>query len=186
LITGNGEDGIQIIDYPELSDRRIRIERNLIARNAMAGIGCMSDAVTKEDYRAADIPEPIEVVNNTIAENEFGITGGDNLVAVNNVLVGNKQLAMKKVDGRSLAAHNLFWANGEDFDDASNLQREKTLNIDPRLDAQYRPKSDSPCVDAGIVRLELQSGAANIVVEAPYSGSGPDLGAFEADAAESE
>ena len=133
IITGNGEDGIQIIDYPEMSDRRIRIERNVIANNAMAGIGLMSDAMTNEDYRGADVPEPIEVVNNTIVGNEYGITGGDNLVAINNVIAGSKQLGMKKVDGQSVASHNLFWANGTDFDETSNVRDEHTLLVDPQL-----------------------------------------------------
>lgn len=134
VIVGNGEDGIQIIDYPGLSDRRIRIEGNLIAQNAMAGIGCMSDAVTKEDYRAADIPELIEVVGNTIAENEYGITGGDNLVASKNMIFRNRQLGLKRVDGQSTASHNLFWANGTDFDEASNVRLTPILAADPPLD----------------------------------------------------
>src|SRR5690606_12784787 len=40
-ITGNGEDGIQLIDYPSLTDRVFYIEHNLIQGNADAGIGLM-------------------------------------------------------------------------------------------------------------------------------------------------
>ena len=83
-ISGNGEDGIQIIDYPGISDRVIRIERNIIADNAMVGIGCMGDANTLENYEGSDIPERIEIVNNTICANRYGITGGDNLLVINN------------------------------------------------------------------------------------------------------
>jgi hypothetical protein len=180
IITGNGEDGIQIIDYPGMSDRRIRIERNLIANNAMAGIGCMSDAITKEDYRAADIPEPIEVVNNTIAANEFGVTGGDNLVAFNNVIVGNKQLGMKKVDGQSVASHNLFWANGTNFDELSNVRDEHTLLADPQLDKHYRPRAGSPCLGAGVVRLTAAAGPVEIDAPAD-SETAVDLGAYPRD-----
>ena len=177
VIIGNGEDGIQVIDYPGLSNRRIRIERNLIVKNAMAGIGLMSDAVTKEDYRGADIPERIEVVNNTIVENEYGICGGDNLVAINNVIVGSKQLGMKKVDGKSVASHNLFWANGTDFDDASNIRDEHTLKVDPQLDKDYRPRGGSPCIGRGIGRLTTPVGAVQIEARADNSAA-PDLGAF--------
>jgi hypothetical protein len=186
VITGNGEDGIQIIDYPGLSDRRIRIERNLIARNAMAGIGCMGDAVTKEDYRAADIPEPIEVINNTIAENEYGITGGDNLVVFNNVLVGNKRLAMKQVDGQSLASHNLFWANGTDFDDESHVRRESTLQVEPSLGPEFRPTAGSPCIDAGISRLVSSTGTLVKVQSYADVDAVPDVGAYDFDPAASE
>jgi Right handed beta helix region len=179
VITGNGEDGIQIIDYPGISDRRIRIERNVIARNAMAGIGCMGDAVTKEDYRAANIPEPIEIINNTIADNEYGVTGGDNLVAFNNVVVGNRQLGLKQVDGRSLASHNLFWANEANFDVASNVRDEHTLVVDPQLDSEYRPRVGSPCFGAGVSRLSTPGG--DVTASSSASAAvGCDLGAFSA------
>lgn len=177
IIAGNGEDGIQIIDYPGLSDRKIRIEGNVIARNAMSGIGLMSDGITVEDYRGADIPEPIEVVNNTIVENEYGITGGDNLVAVNNVIAWNKQLGLKNVDGRSLASHNLVWANGTDFDEA-NVRAEHIVLKDPQLDKDWRPAAGSPCINAGVAELEGPSVRIEIVREKVY-GSAPDIGAFE-------
>ena len=177
VITGNGEDGIQIIDYPGVSNRRIRIEGNVIAQNAMSGIGLMSDGVTKEDYRGADIPEPIEVVNNTIVENEYGITGGDNLLAVNNVIAGNKQLGLKNVDGKSLASHNVLWNNGTDFDEG-NVHAEHVVRKDPRLDANWRPQSDSPCIDAGVAELVVPAGRMEIS-RGVVNGTGPDLGAIE-------
>jgi len=176
VITGNAEDGIQIIDYPELSDRRVRIERNVIANNAMAGIGLMSDAISDEDYRAADVPEPIEIVNNTIVGNEYGITGGDNLVAFNNIISGSKQLGMKKVDGQSVASHNLFWANGTNFDENSNVRDEHTLLVDPQLDANYRPKSGSPCIGAGVVTLATPQGVIAVETSAAAANT-CDLGA---------
>ena len=112
-IIGNKEDGIQIIDYPDKSDRVIRIERNLIAETSMAAIGCMSDGNTRENLEAADTPERIHVINNTFFDNEYGVTGGDSLIAVNNVLADTTRSALKKVDGGSVTAHNLFWNNGD-------------------------------------------------------------------------
>ena len=44
------EDGIQLIDYPATSDYVYHIERNLLADNAMAGVGIMNDGETREDY----------------------------------------------------------------------------------------------------------------------------------------
>jgi hypothetical protein len=69
FIAGNGEDGVQVIDYPGESDRRIEVSGNVLYRNKMAGIGFMADANTVEDYSAAAIPEPIAIVGNTIAGN---------------------------------------------------------------------------------------------------------------------
>jgi hypothetical protein len=54
-ITGSGEDGIQLIDYADVSNRVVRIERNLIAGSAMVGLGLMDNGNTMEDLRAASI-----------------------------------------------------------------------------------------------------------------------------------
>jgi hypothetical protein len=183
VITGNLEDGIQIIDYPGMSNRRIRIEGNVIAGNAMAGIGCMSDATTEEDYRAADIPEPIEVVNNTIVGNEYGITGGDNLVAFNNVIAANKQLGMKQVDAQSVASHNLFWKNGTNFDAESNVRTEHTLEVDPQLDGNYRPAAGSPCVGQGVIEVPGPAGIVKVSLRGK-AGTASHLGALDVEAAE--
>jgi Right handed beta helix region len=177
IITGNAEDGIQIIGYPDATDRRIRIERNLIANNAMAGVGLMSEAVTKEDYRGAAIPEPIEIVNNTIVGNDFGITGGAQLVAINNIIAGSKQFGMMNAVGRSVASHNLFWENGIDFDGESNVLTEHTFQVDPKLGPDHRPMADSPCIGAGVARISTADGNVEIDPSSAFD-TKPDLGAF--------
>ena len=121
LIIGNGEDGIQLIDYPDRSDREFRIERNVIADSAMAGVGCMSGGNTGENYEAADIPERIVLVHNTFVGNKYGITGGDNMLVMNNIFVNTDEIAIKKVDGKSLVAHNLFWKSGVDVEGSKVL-----------------------------------------------------------------
>lgn len=75
-IHGNGEDGIQFIDYDGLSNRRYRVEGNRIQGNLMAGIGCMDNQDTNEDYRAASIPEPIVLVENNISGNGRDLSCG--------------------------------------------------------------------------------------------------------------
>jgi hypothetical protein len=177
LITGNGEDGIQIINYPRVTNRRILIERNLIAYNAMAGIGCMANGITKENYDGAGILEPVLVVNNTIADNEYGIVGGHNLAAFNNVLLGHRQAAMKNVRGHSVAGNNLFWNNATNALDC-NINPEELSNIDPVLDKEYRPQAASPCIDAGQEELEAQWGSYHLD-PGMIAGEAPDLGAFE-------
>ncbi|MGL4514259.1 MAG: right-handed parallel beta-helix repeat-containing protein [Lacipirellulaceae bacterium] len=69
VIAGNREDGVQVIDYPGVSDRRIEVLGNVLYRNKMAGIGFMADANTVEDYSAAEIPEPVVIRGNTFAGN---------------------------------------------------------------------------------------------------------------------
>ena len=169
IIIGNGEDGIQIIDYDGLSDRVLYIRNNIIADSNEVGIGCMDNGETNEDYRAASIPEPIYVINNTFYKNLYGITGGDNMVVKNNIFAEIGLTALKKVDGASSITHNAFWQNGTDFSDTSPGVG-NYLNINPLFtdaaDGDYHLQSQagrwdpnlndwvvdvntSPCIDAG-------------------------------------
>lgn len=177
-IRRNKEDGIQLIDYPGKSDRSFRIERNVIVDNAMAGIGCMSDGKTKEDYRGADLPEPILLTGNTIAGNVWGLAGGDNVLAANNIFLRNSRGGLLKVDGESLAAGNLFWENGTDFE-SSHVDVKQVVRGDPKLDAEWRPASGSPCIDAGLTKLRSPGGIVLDLAAGSWSGQAPDLGALE-------
>ena len=177
-ILGSGEDGIQIIDYPDRSNRIIRIEQNVIADTKKAAIGCMANGNTAENYEAADIPERIEVINNTLVNNHYGISGGNSLLALNNVIVGTKKIALKQVDGNSVLAFNLLW-NNEIDNEGSNIVMKSTISKDPKLASDYRLQINSPCIDAG---TSLYKQGDSILLEIPrtsYRGNAPDLGAFE-------
>ena len=177
-IIGSGEDGIQIIDYPDKSNRIIRIERNVIAQSKMAAIGCMANGNTAENYEAADIPERIEVINNTLVDNHYGITGGDSLLALNNILVGTKKIALKQVDGNSVLAFNLLWDNEVD-NDGSNTDKKSTISKNPGLDSYHRLRSKSPCIDAGTSLYRRGDSVLLKIPRTSYTGKAPDLGAFE-------
>lgn len=88
-ILGNREDGIQLIDYPEWSDLSYVIEANQILDNGQAGIGCMSDGVSREDYRAHPIPEPIRLADNVIQGNERTLTCGETVLRRNGIRLGS-------------------------------------------------------------------------------------------------
>ena len=178
IISGNGEDGIQLIDYPDISDRVIRIERNVIADNAMAAVGCMGNGNTKENYEGADIPESVYLINNTIVGNKYGVTGGDNVVALNNIFVNVRKSALKKVDGASIAAYNLFWENGIDIEH-SNVDEKSIFREPPLLDKDFKLKGGSPCIDAGIALFRRDMETLFQLPTRAYSGPAPDLGAFE-------
>ena len=180
VISGNEEDGIQLIDYAGLSDRFFLIEYNLFEANAMVGLGSMDNGDTVEDFRAASIPEPIHLFNNTFVGNPYGLTGGDNLIALNNVFVGSVNIAMKEMNGNSIAAYNLFWNNGTD-EYLSNVDFETTVQADSLLDADFHLQSGSPAIDTGTTFFVW---AGETVLDRPagaYNGSAPDLGAYESD-----
>lgn len=168
IIVNSGEDGIQLIDYPGFSDRVIYIENNIIMGSDMVAIGCMSNGNTTENYEAASIPEPVSIINNTLFNNNYGITGGDNMIVKNNIFANTTETALKQVDGQSAITYNLFWQNGTDFDGSSsgsgninaNPLFADSINADYHLLSQggrYDPNttnwvydtSTSPCIDAG-------------------------------------
>ena len=113
-LIGNGEDGIQLIDYPELSDRAFVIENNFVQGNVDVGLGIMDKGETTEDFRGASMPERVEVSNNTFDGNRYGITGGDNLTAVNNT-ISNSEVGLKNVDGQSTVTGTRFINNDVDY-----------------------------------------------------------------------
>ncbi len=177
-ISGNEEDGIQLIDYSGLSDRIIYIGNNLFINNSMAGLGCMSDGNTTEDYEGASIPERIYLFNNTFVGNDYGVTGGDNLVAVNNIFVDHPGVAMKNVDGGSLVSYGIYWNNGISFEN-SNVDNPHIILSDPLLDAQYHLQSTSPAIDAGTALFIWQGDTVLNLPSSSYNGIAPDLGVFE-------
>jgi hypothetical protein len=174
-ISGNGEDGIQLIDYPDVSDRVFLIERNLIAGNAMAGLGLMDNGETKEDFRAASIPERIHLFNNTFSGNPHAVTGGDNLIALNNLFVHSVDIALKDVDAGSIAAYNLFWNNGT-HNHGSNIDLNSTLFNDPLLDIHYQLQPGSPAVDTGTAHFEWNGETVLEMPASAYAGAAPDRG----------
>jgi hypothetical protein len=182
--TGNRQDGLQVIDQDTISPAAqsaslFTIERNVIADNGEAGLGLLDGGVTSEDYRGASLNERILVLHNVFARNNHGIVGGDNLVAVNNVLTRQTGPALKNVDGGSVTAYNHFFANGA-ANVSSNIDAATAFTGDPLLDASWAPQPGSPVVDAGTTQVTLSGGEVAAQVS-DYLGSAPDIGVVESD-----
>jgi len=170
-------DGIQFIDYFQDTNRIFTIERNLIKDNGKAAIGMTDNAESGEDFRAASIRERIHVFHNTFVGNDHGISGGDNLIALNNIFQGHV-LALKNVDADSIASYNLFWNNTADFQ-GSSVDQATSRFADPLLDGNDRLGPGSPAIDAGTAYFEWRG---EVVLDQPpssYNGVAPDLGWFE-------
>ncbi|MCI0556743.1 MAG: right-handed parallel beta-helix repeat-containing protein, partial [Anaerolineae bacterium] len=177
-IYGNGADGIQLIGYDTLSDRIFFIEGNLIYNNRKAGLGCMSGGHSSENFEGASIPERIFLFNNTFSANAYGVTGGDSLVALNNIFVGHMALAMKNVDAGSIVAYGIYWNNGANFENC-NVDSASILGSDPLLDARLHLQPASPAIDAGIAFFDWHGETVLNRPSSSYNGMAPDLGAFE-------
>lgn len=150
-IVGNEGDGMQLISYDELTNRSIRFERNLVLNNQQAGIGMMDNEETDEDYRAASIPEPFFIYNNTFVGQTHAISGGNNVLALNNIFSGATTLALKNLDGNSIVAHSLFWNNAAN-NIGSNLVANSWVNANPLLTAEHALSANSPAIDTGVAQ----------------------------------
>jgi parallel beta-helix repeat protein len=175
VFSGCNEDGLQLIDYAGASSRVFTIEHNVFSGNAMAGLGCMADGNSSENFAGAPLVEQVRLIGNTFNGNPYGLTGGDNMLVMNNLFVGAAQVAVKRVAGSSLVTYNDFWSNGTDAT-GSNLNAGTTWHLNPLLDANDNLQPGSPCIDKGAASI-VWNGAT---VTAPaYSGAAPDLGAHE-------
>ena len=175
-------DGLQIIDDDATtttarSATLVTIDRNIITGAGRSGIGLLAGGNSSEDYSGASLVERITVTNNTFDGNNHGITGGDNLVAVNNVFAHHVGPALKNVDGASRVAYSQFFANGA-ANTASNVDAATSRTGDPMLDASSAPLPGSPVVDAGTASYTLPSGEVAVQVTG-FSGTAPDIGAVE-------
>jgi hypothetical protein len=176
-ILDNAADGIQLIDYFEDTNRIFVIRRNLLRGNGQAAIGLMDNRDTDEDYRAASIRERILVFHNTFVDNDHGISGGDNLIALNNIFQGHT-LAMKNVDANSIASYNIFWSNAVHAQ-GSIIDAATTLKTDPLLDASSQLRPGSPAIDAGTAHFGWRGEVVMDQRSAAYNGAAPDLGWLE-------
>jgi hypothetical protein len=180
------------------TNRRFVITGNLIANCRNAGVGLMPNQNSLEDYSGADIVEAVRVYHNTLYGNDYGISGGDNLVAFNNIIANSITKGVWRVQGpagaNSVVAYTLFYNNGIDADQselgAGNLFGQDPLFAfapNPGPDGVWRTIDDdfsglvlqtgSPGIDAGVTQYIANSGEA--IPTTPitgFSGAAPDLG----------
>jgi hypothetical protein len=178
-ITGSGEDGIQLIDYSDNSNRAFVVQGNHIQQNADVGLGIMDNGETKEDFRGASMPERVEVTGNTFDSNRYGITGGDNLIATNNTISHSSIAGLKNVDGGSSVTHTDFIDNKVDFihskvvtnsGSAAPLSTGTTLGIQDVLDASGATSTSMPTGSSGGATAQDASGS---ISDASAGSAGP-------------
>ena len=202
MVLGNREDGIQLIDdagNAQDTNLRFVIRGNLIANNKKAGIGLTPNTKTLEDYSGADIVEAVRVFNNTFYGNDYGISGGDNLVAFNNIIVNSLNIGAWKVQGpagaNSVVAYTLFYNNIRLEADQTTIGASILTGLDPLFVAAPNPgpdgawetvdddfsglvlQSTSPAIDKGIAQYVATNGEP--IPPYPitgFIGAAPDLG----------
>ncbi|SHE71775.1 Right handed beta helix region [Mariniphaga anaerophila] len=176
LIVNNGEDGIQLIGYPEESARVITIQNNIIANISMAAIGCMSDGNTKENFEAAPLTERIYIYNNTIASCSYGICGGGNSIVLNNSISNIQHIALKGINQKSIVAYQNVYIAEIPFSEC-NLVENTILSLNPMLNTDYSLSEKSPLIDRGISEFTHKN--EHFYIKNEMHGKSPDIGAIE-------
>jgi hypothetical protein len=178
----NGRDGLQLISYDTANEtaRSFRVERSLFLENGYAGIGMMCNAVSLESFEGCPIPERVVLLHNSFVGNDHGLSGGADLIGVNNLFAGQTNLGAKNVASPSLLAYTVFHDNGTDHV-GSNVEASSTLLADPLLAPELTLGEGSPAVDAGAAHFVHGGETLLDVGPCEFSGAAPDLGAFERD-----
>lgn len=187
IVDVTGQDGMQIMDYNNFTNRRYILQRNIFRSNGKAAIGLMVGDVTQENYSAAAMPEPLYAINNTFINNDAAISGGANLIAINNIFSGQRTFDLKAVGGRSKIMNSVF-ATAPKLQGTNNLDTASTRTGDPKLDTSFVPQSGSSAIDAGIASYShsyvfnsnnFTDEVINYQTGTDFSGSAPDIGAKE-------
>jgi hypothetical protein len=136
-ISGNGEDGIQFIDYPAVSAYVLRVEHNVFSANfnaagSSAAIGVMPNGDTVESLVGAPMAERLYVTHNTFMNEKYGLVGGANVIALDNLFVGTQGSAVRHVTGSSIVSYGMFWNNGVDYE-TSVVDAPHLLHANPAL-----------------------------------------------------
>jgi len=181
-ISGSTRAGIQLISYDEYTGKFFDIHHNII-RNCKTAIGCMGGSKTTEDLSGTSLmDEEVLLYNNTFLENEMGATGGNRMIAINNIVANNTLGGFKRFGNQSVIEYNLFFNNNSDLIEinGSAVQSENIFDEDPLLDAiTWIPMKNSPCIDAGLDKLVLDGITVIGISTEEYAGSAPELGAME-------
>lgn len=182
-ITGSNNAGIQLISYDVYTGKIFQIHHNIFT-GCKTALGCMEGSNTKEDLTGASkMDELVWFYNNTCSGNQMGATGGNKVIAFNNVIMNNSLGGFKRFGQFSVVKNNLFFNNGQPdlIELNSTIQNEANIfSKDPLLDQNtFTPMSGSPCTDKGLMGITLDGSTKMDVLPAEISGSGSDLGAVE-------
>ena len=175
-ISGADEDGIQLIDYDGDSGRKFKIHNNVIRNSAMVGLGSTRNGNTVEDFAGSYMEEEVLVYNNVFDNNNYGVTGANNMAVLNNIIVNNETVGLKKLDNNSYADYNCLFNNGADFENVT--ADPNNIFTDPLLKTDYTLEATSLCIDAG-VNFSSKNGLITAVYIANISGNSIDIGAKE-------
>lgn len=182
-ITGSQNAGIQLISYDVFTGKVFNIHHNIIM-NCKTGLGCMEGSNTREDLSGASkMDEVVWLYNNTLAGNQMGATGGNKIIAFNNIVKDNALGGFRMFGPSSVIKNNLFYGNGEPDlvqPDKLVISEGNIFSRDPLIDEKtFVPQEGSTCIDAGLAKVTATGSGEIEVLTEDIAGSAPDIGAVE-------
>jgi len=175
LLAGAYEDGIQLIDYDDDSDRTFDIYRNIFQNMKDVAISAIFE-VTTENFLGSAMTERVRIFNNYFYNNGYHITGGDNMIILNNIFEGAATRAIFRAKGNSIVDHNLFY-NGTDTPET--VTGTKNLYANPLKNSDFTLQKGSPAIDSGTAGYTYNSETVLTIPLSEYTGTDPDMGRYE-------
>jgi len=170
------EDGIQLIDYDDDSDRTFDIYRNVFRDIRQVGIGVMYQE-TKENFMGSAMTERVRIRSNYFYNNGYHITGGNNMIILNNIFEGASTTAIHRANTASITDYNLFYNNAINTNDT--VTGGNNLYTNPLRNSDFTLQAGSPAIDAGIAKYTHNSEVVLTSREIVYTGTRPDMGRYE-------
>jgi parallel beta-helix repeat protein len=137
---------------PEIANNRFEGNDQGIAtwNNAQAFIH--NNVVINNNYSGIDLSTNATIINNTIANNRFGIYdgGGYGPTVMNNIVTGNSRYGIYAVGTPPVLTYNDVWANDTNYRNCSGGTGSITENpmYQDTLTGNYHLQIGSPCIDA--------------------------------------
>jgi hypothetical protein len=114
-----------------------------------------------------------------VVNNAVGVTGGDNFIALNNIIANNTNEGMKRLGGRSVVARSVFYNNGVDHFNVITGAG-VILGIDPEYDPiTYALTLNSSSIDKGVRAFVWNNEQVLDLDTDEFVGLRPDFGAKE-------
>jgi len=162
-IVHDTQHGLAVAGEADGTVKNIRVFNNLFYNNRFEGVILYS-------WGKNGRKDNIRIFNNTVYNNgntglDLGSELHENIIVVNNILYKNGK--GEKPDYKSNKARNVT--------DANNL-----IGVDPKFEnvglGDFRPKSGSPAIDAGV---KVEETSTDLYDSPRVSGKAMDVGAFE-------
>jgi hypothetical protein len=187
VVAGSGQSGIQLINYAGNSRREFFIHHNVFKDCRGAGVSCMHDEQSQENYQGSGMEERATIYNNTFDGCNAGITLAPRLIILNNIFSHLTKCAVVRGNFVTAGAdqpvldHCLFFGNTADYSAGQIPGSRHVIDKDPLyLDrVNYALQASSPCVDAGTAAYSRAGEKLFSMAPSEYTGGAPDLGAGE-------